>query len=239
LLLTGGAFAADVNVSSAGSLRDLLGELARDFSGLRAGARILNNSGASGTLARQIASGAPCDIFISANSKWMDYLRSRGLVDPATVRTFAHNSLVFVGAQRSASSLQDLPKLGRIAIGSPGHVPAGEYALEALRKAGIERELQGKLVFTKDVRQSLAYAESGDVDGAFVYRTDALQARHARILFTVPPQLYSRISYCVALTPAGARNGDASAFYAFLQGDEGRLLLEQFGFALPSSDQRK
>jgi molybdate transport system substrate-binding protein len=127
--------------------------------------------------------------------------------------------------------MQDLAKLGKIAIGSPRSVPAGEYATEALRKAGLDRQLAKRLVMARDVRECLMYAERGEVDGAFVYRTDALQARQARILFTVPQELYPRVTYPMALTVAGARNRDAAAFFEYLRSDEAKAVLTRYGFA--------
>jgi molybdate transport system substrate-binding protein len=127
--------------------------------------------------------------------------------------------------------MQDLIKLERIAIGSPKSVPAGEYATEAFKKSGIEKQLEKKLVMAKDVRECLMYAERGEVDGAFVYKTDALQAKQARILFTVPQELYPRVTYPMALTVAGAKNKDAGAFFAYLHGDEAKAVLAKYGFA--------
>jgi molybdate transport system substrate-binding protein len=74
------------------------------------------------------------------------------------------------------------------------------------------------------------YAERGEVDGAFVYRTDALPAKRVTIRFTVPQGLYPRVTYPMGLTPAGARNREAVAFFAYLQGREARRVLAKYGF---------
>ncbi len=231
LLLTAHALAGDISLSIAASLKEVMDDLTESFVIKHPGTRFFKNYGGSGTLARQIESGAPSDIFISANLEWMDYLKSRSFVDRASVSTFAYNTLVFVGAPGKASALRDLLKLDRIAIGSPKSVPAGEYAMEALRKAGIDRQLQGKLVMAKDVRECMMYAERGEVDGAFVYRTDALQAKQAIVLFTVPQELYPRVAYSMSLTASGAKNRDAAAFFSFLHGEEARTALVRYGFA--------
>ncbi len=225
------ATAGDISLSAAASLKDALNDLTGMFISGHPGVKVYTNYGASGMLARQIEGGAPADIFISANPEWMDYLRDKGLVDPDSVVTLAYNSLVFIGTPGKASSLGDLPTLGRVAIGSPGSVPAGEYAMEALKKAGVDGLLGGKLVMAKDVRECLMYAERGEVDGAFVYRTDALQATHVQILFTVPQGLYPRVVYPMSLTMSGAKNKDAAAFFSFLRGDGARRVLVRYGFA--------
>jgi molybdate transport system substrate-binding protein len=130
-----------------------------------------------------------------------------------------------------ASSMQELARLERIAIGSPKSVPAGEYAMEAFKRAGLDKQLEKKLIMAKDVRECLMYAERGDVDGAFVYKTDALQAKRVKVLFTVPQNLYPRVTYPMSLTVPGAKNRDAAAFFAYLHSDEARSVLAKYGFA--------
>ena len=227
------AFAGEVNLSIAASLKDVMNELADSFTKQNTDIKFLKNYGGSGALAKQIENGAPADIFISANIEWMDFLQNRKLVHGASIGIFTYNTLVFVGmADKKISGLQDLHKLEKIAIGSPKSVPAGEYAMEALRKAGVEKQLEKKLVMAKDVRECLMYAERGEVDGAFVYKTDAMQAKQARIFFTVPEDLYPRVTYPMGLTLTGARNKDAEAFYRYLQSGGAKAVLAKHGFAL-------
>ena len=230
LLLATSAVAGDINLSVAASLKDVANELSDNFAKQHPGVKFFKNYGASGALSKQIESGAPSDIFIAANLEWMDYLKSRKLVDSASIGTLTYNTLVFAGAPGKAFSLQDLVKLERIAIGSPKSVPAGEYAAEAIKKAGLDKQLEKKLVMAKDVRECLMYAERGEVDGAFVYKTDALLAKQAKILFTVPQEMYPRVTYPMALTVSGTKNKEATAFFAYLHGDEAKTVLVKFGF---------
>lgn len=231
LLLAAPTLAGDINLSVAASLKEVINELSDSFAKKHPGVKFLKNYGASGQLAKQIVSGAPSDIFISANLEWMDYLKNKSLVYTSSIGSFTFNTLVFAGASGKASSMQDLLKLERIAIGSPKSVPAGEYATEAFKKAGLDKQLEKKLVMARDVRECLMYAERGEVDGAFVYKTDALQAKQAKILFTVPQELYPRVTYPMALTAAGTKNKDAAAFFAYLHGDEAKSVLTKYGFA--------
>ena len=231
LLLVAPALAGDINLSVAASLKDVVNELSDKFAKTHPGVKFLKNYGASGQLAKQIESGAPSDIFISANLEWMDYLKNKKQVDNASIGTFTYNTLVFAGMPGKASSMQDLHKLERIAIGSPKSVPAGEYAMDALKKAGLDKQLEKKLIMAKDVRECLMYAERGEVDGAFVYRTDALQSKQAKILFTVPQNLYPKVVYPMSLTVAAGKNRDAAAFFAYLHGSEAKAVLARNGFA--------
>lgn len=231
LLITAPALAGEITIFAAASLKDVVNELADLFAKKNPGVKIVRNYGASGTLAKQIESGAPADIFICANEEWMAYLKQRRLISPAPVETFTFNTLVFAGSTaKKVTGMHDLASLSRIAIGSPKSVPAGEYATEAIRKAGLEARLTGKLVFAKDVRESMMYAERGEVDGAFVYRTDALLGKRAKILFTVPQQLYPRVAYPMAVTASGARNSEAAAFFKYLKERDAKSVLGRFGF---------
>lgn len=225
------ALAAEVHLSVAASMTDATKALIAAYQKSAPEVTFLPNFGASGSLAKQIAQGAPADLFISANPKWMDYLVKTGSVAADQVYTFAFNSLVLVGRKGlQVATMADLAKLGRIAIGSPKSVPAGQYAEQALKKAGLYERLAPKLVLAKDVRQALVYADRGEVDGAFVYKTDALLAQQAVILLQVPARLYDRVEYPVALTGAGVANPAAAAFATFLKSPAATRILEKFGF---------
>lgn len=224
--------AAELSISAAASLKEVINELSTSYAKKNPGVTFIKNYGGSGQLAKQIEQGVPADIFISANTEWMEYLKSRRVVDVKSIATFAYNELVFAGRpELKVNGMQDVVKLARIAIGSPKSVPAGEYAMESFRKGGIDKQLEKKLVMAKDVRECLMYADRGEVDGAFVYRTDALQAaRHAAILFTVPQDLYPRVSYPVALTLSGAKKHETAGFLAFLKSAEAKAVLTKHGF---------
>ena len=230
-LLSASALAGEVYLSVAASLRDVINELSDSFARQSSGIKFLKNYGGSGALAKQIENGGPADIFISANPEWMEYLQSKRLMDGGSIGNFAYNALVFVGlAGKEVGSMHDLHKLEKIAIGSPKSVPAGQYALQALKKAGVYKQLGKKLVMAKDVRECLMYAERAEVDGAFVYKTDAIQAKQAKILFVVPQNLYPRVTYPMGLTLTGAKNKDAEAFYRYLRSEDARAVLEKYGF---------
>jgi molybdate transport system substrate-binding protein len=209
----------------------VINELSDNFARQNVGIKFLKNYGGSGALAKQIENGAPADIFISANLEWMDDLKNKGLMENVSIAIFTYNTLVFVGStDKKVPGLQDLHKLGKIAIGSPRSVPAGEYAMAALQKAGIYKKLEKKLVMARDVRECLTYAERGEVDGAFVYKTDAMLAKQAKVLFVVPQDFYPRVTYPMGLTLKGAKNKDAEAFYKHLQTEDAQVVLAKYGF---------
>ena len=227
------AHAQTINLSVAASLTDAFNEIIAGFSVQHPDAKFQPNYGSSGSLAKQIEQGAPADLYVSANAKWMKYLSAKKMIEPGSERMFAYNKLVFVGEKKATDvTLESLVKLDRIALGSPDSVPAGQYARQALEKAGIYATLEQdkKLIMAKDVRQALIYADRGEVDGAFVYKTDALLATHAQILFTVADNLYDRVSYPMGLTVTGAKNELVRSFYDYLRSPEAIAILTKYGF---------
>lgn len=227
------AAAGEIRLSAAASLTEAVKQIAAVYVRRHPGVRIHPNFGGSGMLAKQIAQGAPVDIFLSANPDWMSFLVQEKRIAAGAVQNLAGNSLVFVGSpERPVATLAELDRLRRLALGSPRSVPAGQYAQEALQYAGLYERLAaaGKLVLAQDVRQALVWADRGEVDGAFVYRTDLPLAKNAVLLFTVPPELHSPLCYPMGLTTAGAKNPDAVAFYAFLKSPEAQRILANYGF---------
>jgi molybdate transport system substrate-binding protein len=225
--------AQTIHLSVAASMTEAFREMMAGFAEKHPAVEFLSNFASSGSMAKQIEQGAPADIFVSANPKWMKYLVEKQLVAAGAERIFAYNQLVFAGEKKSTElSLESLTGLERIALGNPRSVPAGQYAKQAMERAGVYATLEKekKLVMAKDVRQALIYADRGEVDGAFVYKTDALLAQHAQILFIVPQDFYDRISYPMALTAAGAENEQAKAFYDYMKSPEALAILVKYGF---------
>jgi molybdate transport system substrate-binding protein len=226
------ALAGVVRVSAAASLTEAVGDLAKAYRFVNPGDDIFPNFGGSGALAKQVEAGAPVDILLPASTEWLDYLKKRNLV--ARSVPLAGNSLVFVGMRSTvASKMTDLPSLSRIALGSPATVPSGKYASEAMEASGIWKSMEGKIVFPKDVRGALMYAERGEVDGAFVFHSDALAARNAVPLFEVPHSLHSGILYPAILTTDGAKTPAAVRFFRFLLSKEASAVLKMHGFTPP------
>jgi len=230
-ILAGVVTAGEIHISAAISLKEVMNELTKDYANNNPGLKFVNKFDASGSLAKQIENQPTVDIFIPSNMMWMQYLMDRYMLDNFSIRTFTFNTLVFAGNPgKKVSGMNELPRLKKIAIGRPERVAAGEYALESLINSGVYKALHKQLLLSKDSRDSLKYVELGEADGAIVYRTDALFSRRLKIHFVIPQELYSRVVYPMALTVTGARNGDARAFFKYLQGSDARAVLERYGF---------
>ncbi|HKJ04826.1 MAG TPA: molybdate ABC transporter substrate-binding protein [Geopsychrobacteraceae bacterium] len=224
--------AAEIRVMGAASLKGVISEVATSFEQSNPEHRIVISTASSGTLARQIAAGAPADLFLSANPRWMSHLVEKEKIGTERPANWASNHLVVIGRDKSISTLDDLTRLKRIAIGSPESAPVGRYARELLQRAGLYQKLEQnqQLVLAKDVWQVLLYAEQGAVDAAILYASDSLLCEKSMRLLVPDAQLQPVIIYPIALTRAGEQKAAARDFFKYLQHTASSDILIRYGF---------
>ena len=224
-------------VSAAVSLTEALQDCGAAFEH-ETGVAVTFNFGPSNALARQIAQGAPVDVFVSADERQMDLAERAGALLPGTRVTVAGNRLVViipgpVNERWPDPSRLLSPAIRRLAVGDPQAVPAGVYAREWLERADLWGRLKRKIVPESSVRAALAATGKGAADAAIVYRTDALVARGVTIVLEVNGPEAPAIRYPAAVVRQSRAPEDARRFTRFLAGPEGRRLLERRGFAPP------
>ena len=226
---------ATLTVSAAASLKDALVETETAYKQGRGTIVFANNVGSSGTLAAQIDQGAPVDVFLSAASKPMDDLITKGLIVAGTRRNLLRNTLVLVAPLDSKlHNFQGLTdkSIRVIALGDPASVPAGQYVKQTLLSLHLWDQLNGKLVLGKDVRQVLTYVETGDADAGMVYATDAQASGKVRVVATAPESAHDPIVYPVAVVK-GSRNEEASRkFVEFLRSPTAKAIFVKHGFTI-------
>ena len=223
-----------ITVSAAVSLTDVLTAIADEY-GRQALGSIRFNFGASNVLARQIADGAPVDVFISADDAQMDVVAAAKLIRQGSRVPLLRNQLAVVvpnDRPRTFRSVKDLadPAFKRIAIGDPAAVPAGVYAKQYLEAQGLWQAIQSRIVPAGSVRAALAAVETGAADAAIVYRTDARLALHASIAWVVSASDGPRIVYPGAVISTSRHPQDAQKFLEFLRSDTASRIFERFGF---------
>jgi molybdate transport system substrate-binding protein len=237
LVGSGAAGAADLVVSAASSLTDAFQAVGKAYETKHPGTHVVLNFAASDVLLRQIASGAPADVFASADETAMDKAAAAKAVDPATRQDFASNRLVLIvpkGGQAHVTSPADLKSdaVKRVAYGDPASVPVGRYTKSALEQQGLWEAVSAKGVLAQNVRQSLDYVARGEVDAGFVFATDATIMKDkvdvAAIVATPKP-----ITYPIAVVTGSKQAKEAVMFEAFVQSPEGRGILAGFGFQAP------
>ncbi|MCR2806541.1 molybdate ABC transporter substrate-binding protein [Paenibacillus soyae] len=234
----GPAEKTELTVSAAASLTEALNELKASYEAANQEVTLSFNFGASGALQQQIEQGAPADLFISAASKNMNALIDNGFVEEEQTKDLLSNSLVVVTPKNGGLPLKDVQELlredvAKLAVGIPESVPAGAYAVEALKGAGIWDSLQAKTVQAKDVKQVLQYVETGNVDAGFVYKTDAMSSDAAAIAFEVDPGTYSPILYPVGIVKDTDEPNETRKLYEYLQSEEAMAVFQKYGFSEP------
>lgn len=198
--------------------------------------RIDISAAATSTLARQIARGAPANLFVSASIPWMDHLATRDRLVDNSRSQFLGNTLVMIAPRDAATPVALEPDAmtarladGRLAVADPDHVPAGIYAREALINLGLWRGVSERLAAAPNVVAAMNFVARGETPLGIVYATDALASDKVRVVARFPIETHSPVVYELALV-RGHASPAARAFFAYLTGDAARTAFEAAGF---------
>jgi molybdate transport system substrate-binding protein len=228
-----------ITVFAAASLRNALDEADGAFT-QQSGVAVNASYAASSALAKQIEQGAPADVFISADTQWMDWLSQRKLIAAETRTDLLGNELVLVAPKDSKighvdiASGFDLAKLagsGRIAVADVRAVPAGLYAKAALEKLGAWQAVQDRLAQAENVRATLAFVARGETPFGIVYATDARVEPSVKIVGTFPAGSHPPIVYPVA-TVAGHESAGVTRYLQFLESGAAKAIFQRYGFSV-------
>ncbi|WP_419181276.1 molybdate ABC transporter substrate-binding protein [Fictibacillus nanhaiensis] len=223
----------DLTISAAASLQDVLNKIATQYEKEHPNISITYNFGGSGALKQQISNGAPVDLFFSAAEDKFDQLVKEGLIEKNQGTDLVGNELVLVVRKDSTQNIkefEDLPKVKKMAIGTPETVPAGKYAVETLERLNLLEEVEQKIVYAKDVRQVLTYVETNNVDAGIVYKTDAMISSKVKIAADAKEDTHSPIIYPVGIIKDTSHKKEAEQFYNYLQKEGTLKTFEKFGF---------
>lgn len=235
------ARAAEVLVFAAASLKPALDTIIATPE-VKALGNIKASYAASSQLARQIESGAPAALFISADLDWMDSVERAGLVVSGTRANLLGNALVLVAPADSTTKLAIAPAFdllgaldseGRLAIGEPNSVPAGKYAKAALTSLGVWSLVESRTVSADNVRAALNFVVRKEAPLGIVYRSDAASEAAVRVVGTFPASSHPAIVYPIALLNGGD-NADSRRLLALLHSDDARAIFVRHGFDAPS-----
>ncbi len=194
---------------------------------------------ASSALAKQVESGAPADLFISADLAWMDYVAEKKLIKDDTRSNWLGNRIVLVAPKDAAKPVEikegfDLAGLvgdGKLAMGAVDSVPAGKYGKAALEKLGVWASVEGKFAGAESVRAALALVSRGEAPYGIVYQTDAAADAGVAIVGTFPEESHPPIIYPVAIL-SESKNADAAAYLEFLKSDKAAAFFTAQGFTI-------
>ena len=223
-----------VTIFAAASLKNALDQASAQYAKETSTPPAKISYAASSALARQIEQGAPADLFISADSDWMDYVANKNLVRPGARVDLFTNHLALVAPKDSTAKLtikrgfplaQTLGE-GRLAMAGP-EVPAGKYGEASLTALGVWDQVKDKTARGENVRAALQFVARGEAPLGIVYDTDALAEPAVKIVDLFPDASHPKIVYPGAAITA---NPQAAAFLAWLHGPKGGAAFKPFGF---------
>lgn len=225
-----------ITVFAAASMKNALDDVDAAYTA-RTGIRITASYAASSVLAKQIEQGAPADVFVSADTDWMDYAASKKTINEPTRINLLGNSIVLIAPKDSEINNVtiaqgfDLAKLagdGRIATGDVKSVPVGKYAKAALEKLGAWQAAESKFAMAESVRAALTLVARGEAVLGIVYSTDAKVEPGVKVVGTFPADSHPAIIYPVAATMTA--KPETNAYLAFLRTSAAKTILEKYGF---------
>jgi molybdate transport system substrate-binding protein len=225
-----------LTVFAAASMKNALDDIDAAYTA-KTGVKVAASYAASSVLAKQIDQGAPADIFVSADTDWMDYAAARKTVNEATRTNLLGNSIVLIAPKDSSIGNVtigpgfDLAKLagnGKIATGDVSSVPVGKYAKAALEKLGAWQTAAPKFAMAESVRSALTLVARGEATLGIVYATDARVEPGVKIIGTFPADAHPAIIYPVAATMSA--DPRAADYLAFLQSPAAKAIFERYGF---------
>lgn len=226
-------------IFAAASLNTALDAIAAAFAA-KTGAAPKISYGSSAVLAKQIKQGgAPADIFISADLKWMDYLDKAKLLRPGTRRNLLGNALVLIEPATAKAELKIAKGFalgaalgdGKLAVCTVSSCPAGVYGKEALEKLGVWKDVEPKLAQADNVRNALMFVARGEAKFGIVYATDAKVEPKVKVVDTFPESSHKPVIYPIAIL-ASSTNPAAGSFAAFMTSQAAVKILTDQGFTV-------
>lgn len=227
---------ATVTVFAAASLKESLDKVSTEWT-RQSGQKVVVSYAGSSELAKQIENGAPADVFISADSQWMDYLQQRNLIDQTTRFDLVGNRLVLIAPATSALQSVALEPAailkaigdGRLSTAETISVPAGRYARQSLANLGLWDTVSGKLAESDNVRAAMLFVARGDAPLGIVYATDSQAESRVRVVATFPDDSHDAIIYPAARV-VRANASMIKGFLKFLRGPEAITIFKKAGF---------
>ena len=225
----------ELHVSAAASLTNVMNELAEAYNKDNPNVKIIFNFGSSGALQQAIENGGQADLFYSAAQKQMNALEEKGELVEGTRKDLLRNEVVLIvpaDSTKDIASYDDVAtaKVEKIALGEPKGVPVGQYSEEIFTALGILDAVKVKAVYGSDVRQVLAWTESGEVDCGVVYATDAAISDKVKVICAAPESTHKPVIYPAAVIKSSKNLDAAKKFLDFTSSDAAKKIFAKYGF---------
>ncbi|MGB2677317.1 MAG: molybdate ABC transporter substrate-binding protein [Candidatus Acidiferrum sp.] len=233
--------AQTLRIAAASDLQFALPDLAAQYE-QQTGTKLAITYGSSGNFFAQIQSGAPFDLFFSADIAYPQKLIDTGFAESDSRYTYAFGRIVLwlppesplIPANLQWNTLLDA-RIHKIAIANPDHAPYGRAAVAALQKAGLYERLKSKLVYGENISQAAQFVQSGGAQaGILAMSLTFAPAMKSGKYWEIPRDLYPPLEQAVVLLKSSPDKPAARAFLAFLHTESARDTLARYGFTLPS-----
>lgn len=230
------ATAGEITVFAAASMKNAMDAVSEEWT-KATGHRALVSFAGSSALARQIQQGAPADVFISANTDWMDRLQADGLIAPETRFDLLGNALVLIAHGADAPAVEITPAFDLAALLGDAHlamalvdaVPAGIYGKAALTRLGLWDGVADQVAQGDNVRAALAFVSTGEAPFGIVYATDAAADQRVSVIGTFPADSHPPIIYPAAGIK-DSTNPLTESFLIFLRSPQAQAAFQAQGF---------
>ncbi|SEG38229.1 molybdate transport system substrate-binding protein [Bryocella elongata] len=223
-----------LHVAAAADLQPVLPALAEEYE-RASGIKIVPSFGSSATLTQQLESGAPFDVFLSADRAHPEQLVAASLTTSPQPVPYAHGVLVLWARKDSPAqplSLTSLTrdKVSRIAVANELHAPYGLAAMTELRALKLDDKLKPKLVVAENIAQTAEFAASGNAQAGLISLTIASSPKFRELGTFVPlPVLYAPLIQCAVVMRSAKDPDVAKAFVAWLTSPAIQHRLKDFG----------
>ena len=197
--------------------------------------QVFISSGSSGSLYAQIMNGAPLDIFLSGDQVLPKKLEDNSKGMKGTRFTYAIGKLQLFTTNKNfyKKKFPDILSSNNIkyvGIGNPLYVPYGFAATEVLKSLNILEKLSSKLILSKNINQAFIMSYFGNLDLAFVSKSDVLSKNKKGKVWDIPQKLYSPIKQDAILLMNAKDNDNAKSFLKFLSTDLIKLKIKDLGY---------
>lgn len=237
MLAMGASAHADVTVYAAASMTNAVQDINKLYE-KKYNTKVKTSFAASSTLAKQIEQGAPAEVYISANTSWMDYLVKKDKIVASSYKNLLGNRLVLITPK--TNPVKTPIKMdknfnigtafsGKLCTGNTASVPVGKYAKEALNNLGWWNTIKPRLVEAEDVRAALNFVNRGECQLGIVYATDANVVKNVKVINTFPLTTHTPIVYPISMVK---QNAESQRYYNFLQTKEAKAIYRKYGFSV-------
>jgi molybdate transport system substrate-binding protein len=223
--------AVTIRVAAASDLAKAFTDVGAAFE-KQTGNKLVFDFGSSGLLAKQIEQGAPFQLYAAANKAFAEQVVKAGKCDASTLALYSRGRVVLWSKNGAPTKLADLAdaKYKRIGLANPDHAPYGKAAQQAMERAGIYDAVKDRLVLAENVQAAMTYAKEGSVDVAFVALSLVI-ASDLKGYLPVELDLHDPLEQTMVVCGSGKETEAARQLAKFIVGDQGRAIMERFGFS--------